>query len=119
MSKKLKWHKIADTLSELNISNERLAEWEVNGKKVCLALFKDTLFSFSAKCPHAGGNLGCGYLDATGNIVCPLHGYKFNIQSGRNRSGEGYHLKTYPIESRLDGIFIGFEENNSEILNNN
>lgn len=119
MNKKYNWYKIADTLSDINLSDKRLAEFVINEKKVCLALFNDTLSSFSAKCPHAGGNLNNGYLDATGNIVCPLHGYKFNIQSGRNSSGEGYYLKTYHIESRLDGIFIKFEENNSEILNNN
>ena len=109
MNKKFNWYKIAETLSDINLSNERLAEFKVNGKTVCVAIFMDTLFGFTAKCPHAGGNLSDGYLDSTGNIVCPLHGYKFNVQSGKNTSGEGYYLKTYPIESRLDGIFIGFE----------
>jgi 3-phenylpropionate/trans-cinnamate dioxygenase ferredoxin subunit len=25
-------------------------------------------------------------------------------------SGEGYYLKTYPVEEREDGVFVGFEE---------
>jgi len=25
-------------------------------------------------------------------------------------TGEGYYLKTYPVERRPDGIYIGFEE---------
>ncbi|MCX6337228.1 MAG: hypothetical protein NT153_08110 [Bacteroidetes bacterium] len=52
-----------------------------------------------------------GYIDATGQIVCPLHRYRFSLQNGRNTSGEGYYLKTYPIEHREDGIFIGLAPN--------
>jgi 3-phenylpropionate/trans-cinnamate dioxygenase ferredoxin subunit len=50
------------------------------------------------------------FLDVTGNVVCPLHRYKFNVQNGRNTSGEGYYLKTYLVEERNDGVYIGFEE---------
>ena len=46
-------------------------------------------------------------MDALGNIVCPLHRYKFSIKNGRNTSGEGYFLKTFAIEVREDGIFVG------------
>jgi 3-phenylpropionate/trans-cinnamate dioxygenase ferredoxin subunit len=109
MSKTYKWHKIADSLDELQLSSEGLFEIEVNGKKVCIALNKDQLFACAAKCPHAGGNMSHGYTDALGNIVCPLHRYKFALANGRNTSGEGYYLKTYPIEKRENGIFIGFE----------
>jgi 3-phenylpropionate/trans-cinnamate dioxygenase ferredoxin subunit len=52
-----------------------------------------------------------GFIDALGNIVCPLHRYKFSLQNGRNVSGEGYFLKLFPVEIRPDGVFIGLEEN--------
>jgi 3-phenylpropionate/trans-cinnamate dioxygenase ferredoxin subunit len=51
-----------------------------------------------------------GFIDPLGNIVCPLHRYKFSMETGRNTSGEGYFLKTYPIELREDGIYAGIEE---------
>lgn len=112
MSKKITWHKIADSLAEIHFSEAGLAELEVAGKKICLTLYKEQLFACAARCPHAGGALAHGYTDALGNIVCPLHRYKFNLQNGRNTSGEGYYLKTYPVEIRPEGIFAGFEENN-------
>ncbi len=111
MSKTFKWYKIADTISEIDFSSEGLATVEVNGKKVCIAFKNDTLFACNTKCPHAGGNMAQGYVDALGNIVCPLHRYKFSLENGRNTSGEGYFLKTYPIENRENGVFVGFEEN--------
>lgn len=104
------WHKIAESLAEINFAANGLAQREINGKIICLAKYHDQLFACTQKCPHAGGILAKGYLDALGNLVCPLHRYKFNPANGRNISGEGYHLKTYLLEQRTDGIFICFTD---------
>ena len=105
------WHKIAESIAAINFSPEGLASVEVNNKTVCVALHKEELLACTNKCPHAGGHLQEGFLDAMGNIVCPLHRYKFSLKNGRNISGEGYHLKTYQVEIREEGVFIGFEQN--------
>lgn len=109
--KKYTWHKIAETVSELKFSDNGLTEMEAGGKKFCLTSHNDNLHACAHKCPHAGGILAGGYTDALGNIVCPLHRYKFSLQNGRNTSGEGYYLKTFPIQIREDGVYIGFAEN--------
>ena len=103
-------HKIANHIEEINFSKNGLAEIEVKGKAICLALHQNKLFACTKKCPHAGGNLSEGYLDALGNIVCPLHHYKFDLKNGRNVSGEGYKLATYPLEIREDGYYISVRE---------
>jgi nitrite reductase/ring-hydroxylating ferredoxin subunit len=110
MSKKIKWYKIAEKLDEIAFKENNLAEIEVNGKKICISN-KANVAACTAKCPHAGGNMSAGYVDALGNIVCPLHRYKFSLKNGRNTSGEGYFLKTFPVEINENGVFIGFEEN--------
>jgi 3-phenylpropionate/trans-cinnamate dioxygenase ferredoxin subunit len=56
------------------------------------------------------GNAREGYIDALGNVVCPLHRYKFDLKNGRNISGEGYYLKNWPVEIREDGVYVGIEE---------
>jgi nitrite reductase/ring-hydroxylating ferredoxin subunit len=81
-------------------------------KLVCMALVKDQVKACAAKCPHAGARMTEGYIDALGNIVYPLHRYKFSLSGGRNVSGEGYFLKTYAVEERADGIYVGIEEKN-------
>ena len=110
--KKYSWYKISDNLNEISFSADGLAQLEIAGKIICLAKKENTLSACSAKCPHAGGTLADGYIDSLGNIVCPLHRYKFCLKNGRNVSGEGYFLKTFPVEIREDGIFVGFEQNN-------
>ena len=111
-NKKYLWHKIAHHISEINFSATGLAEVQVNNKTICIALNKNKLFACTQKCPHAGGIMANGYIDALGNIVCPLHRYKYSLHNGRNTSGEGYYLKTFPIEIRNEGVFVGIESNN-------
>ena len=115
IGKDYEWYKVANNISELGLNNEGLIDVMVNNKQICLAYFKNNLFSFSAVCPHAGGKLSCGYLDNEGNIVCPLHGYKFNLQNGRNVTGEGYNLKIFPVKILANAVFVGIEKNKLEI----
>lgn len=110
--KKYSWHKISVSLEEISFSPNGLAQLEVAGKVICVAGKDGQLSACTAKCPHAGGILADGYIDPLGNIVCPMHRYKFSLKNGRNISGEGYFLKTFPVECRQDGVFVGFEENN-------
>jgi nitrite reductase/ring-hydroxylating ferredoxin subunit len=110
--KKYTWHKIAETLAEIPFLANGLTELDIKGKKICLALHNESLYACAHKCPHAGGSMTNGYTDAAGNIICPLHRYKFSLQNGRNTSGEGYFLKTFPVQIREDGIYIAFEESN-------
>lgn len=108
--KKYTWHKIADHINELNFAENNIAIAELKGKKICIAKWKDRVFAFAYKCPHAGGILADGYIDALGNVVCPLHRYKFDMSNGRNISGEGYYLKHWPVVQREDAIYVGMEE---------
>lgn len=111
MEKKYTWHKIADHINELEFGSNHIAVAELKGKKICIALFNDQPFAFAYKCPHAGGILADGFIDALGNVVCPLHRYKYSLQNGRNVSGEGYYLKHWSVEIREEGVFVEMEEN--------
>jgi nitrite reductase/ring-hydroxylating ferredoxin subunit len=108
--KKYTWYKIADTVDEISWQENNMALAGVNGKKITLIKSATQILACAHQCPHAGGILADGFIDATGKIVCPLHRYKFDLTNGRNTSGEGYYLKTYLVEHRDDGLFIGFEE---------
>ena len=112
MERKLKWFKVADGKNAIEWQSNNLALAEVGGRTITLARVGIDVFACAHKCPHASGVLADGFIDAVKNIVCPLHRYKFNLQNGRNVSGEGYYLKTYPVEEREAGLFVGFEEAN-------
>ncbi len=101
------WVRIAGSSSELVFGTNQIALSELDGRPICIGRFKDRLFAFAYKCPHASGLLSDGFIDALGNIVCPLHRYRFSISTGYNVSGEGYRLRHWPVEDRPDGLFVG------------
>jgi 3-phenylpropionate/trans-cinnamate dioxygenase ferredoxin subunit len=110
MNNNITWHKIADDLHQIEWQPNNMAVALVNGKKLTLVKFSENnLAACAHKCPHASGTMADGYIDALQNIVCPLHRYKFSLSNGKNTSGEGYYLKTYPIEIRNDGVFVGMQ----------
>ncbi|HEY8387707.1 MAG TPA: Rieske 2Fe-2S domain-containing protein [Parasegetibacter sp.] len=104
------WIKIADTETEIPLAPNGIAVMDVDGKRMCVGKANGEWVAFAYKCPHASGIMAGGYFDATGNVVCPTHRYKFNPVNGRNTSGEGYYLKTWPVEVREDGIFVGMKK---------
>ena len=115
--KNIRWFKVADSKNEILWQQNSMAIAEVGGKKITVAKIGNELFACAYKCPHASGILADGFIDAAGNMVCPLHRFKFDLKNGRNVSGEGYYLKIFPIEEREEGIFVGFEESWFNIFN--
>jgi len=108
-SKNYKWHKIAESAAELLTGENRISVADINGKKICVTEYQQQWYGFAYTCPHASGIMAAGYIDAVGNVVCPVHRYKFSLANGRNTSGEGFYLKTYPVELREDGVYVGVE----------
>jgi nitrite reductase/ring-hydroxylating ferredoxin subunit len=100
------WHLIEGVLFS-TMEESKILDFLVGDKQVALLKKNNTVHAFAATCPHAGARLCDGWLDAHGRIVCPLHKYRFDPANGRNTSGEGYKLKTYPVEIREDYIYIG------------
>jgi nitrite reductase/ring-hydroxylating ferredoxin subunit len=100
------WHKIENTTSSLLVEG-KLTEVLVSGKRIGLLKKHNTIHAFTAACPHAGAALCDGWVDAMGRIVCPDHKYRFDPANGRNTSGEGYKLFTYPVQVKEGEIFVG------------
>ena len=110
--KKIKWHKLFESLVAANnqIAEGRVTTILINNKKVCVAHTAEGFFAVQDKCPHNGASLGNGFCTKKGSVVCPVHRYSFDLKTGRATSGGGDAARTYPIEIREDGVFIGFKE---------
>ncbi|MBS1946429.1 MAG: Rieske 2Fe-2S domain-containing protein [Bacteroidetes bacterium] len=105
--KKYKWHRAASKEEELILNKHGICVVEIEQKKICVAKSGSQWFAFAYHCPHAGGLMNEGYLDGAGNISCPVHGYKFSLKTGASKFPEGYCIKTFKIELKPDGVYIG------------
>ena len=62
----------------------------------------------AARCPHQGGPLGEGSIE-NGLLRCPWHGWDFHPATGKPPGGYDDGVKTYPVEIREDGVYVGFD----------
>jgi len=102
---KLRWHKIETEIPEEEFVKQIL----VDGKKLCLVKHEGEFFVVQNYCPHAGGVLSGGWCK-NGHLVCPIHRYEYDLQTGRGIEGQGDYINKYPVELRADGIYVGFKE---------
>jgi nitrite reductase/ring-hydroxylating ferredoxin subunit len=77
------------------------------GKRICLALHNDKFFAVQDACTHNGESLSKGTINYLGEVICPLHNYQFDLQSGRECSSRSRDLTTYPVKIDESGFFVG------------
>ena len=83
--------------------------FELRSEKICITRTAKGFFAVQDKCPHNGASLSKGFCSKQNEIVCPLHRYSFDLETGKATSGGGYALKTYPIEIKDNGVFVGIK----------
>jgi nitrite reductase/ring-hydroxylating ferredoxin subunit len=103
---KLTWYKIQNPKIPLEGKSSLL---KIGGKKICLSKFKGELYALENKCPHAGGNLAFGKCTENGEVVCPLHHFRYDLKTGKNTSGEGLYVDNFPIRESENIHEIGIK----------
>ncbi len=78
----------------------------VRGQSLCLVMRAASLYAIENKCSHNGELLSKGTLNFLGEVVCPWHGYRFNIRTGRECAERSRDLIIYPVKETEEGVFI-------------
>jgi nitrite reductase/ring-hydroxylating ferredoxin subunit len=78
---------------------------EVSGLR--LAIFREgsEVVILSDRCPHAGGSLGQGWVE-DGEVVCPLHRWRFKLADGRCTTMRGQGVHRFPAEVRGEELWV-------------
>lgn len=105
------WLKIYDNLEAMknNILMNKSEVFLLKGERICVSQSSSGFYAVQDKCPHNGASLSTGFCTDSNEIVCPIHRYKFDLKSGRATAGGSFALKTYPIEVKETGVFIGIK----------
>jgi nitrite reductase (NADH) small subunit len=81
----------------------------VAGREVAIFnLGADRFLATGNRCPHKGGPLADGIV-AGGSVVCPLHGWKINLECGSvdRPASEAACVETYPAQVDNGTVVIG------------
>lgn len=82
---------------------------EIKGVEIALFHRDEGVTAVSNICPHSGGALGEGLL-TDGDIVCPLHFWRFKLDSGRSVRPQGYWIKRFPVKLENGWIYLDLPE---------
>ena len=104
------WIKIFENQAELEnyIQLNSFVVFELRGEKICVTRTEKDFYAVQDKCPHNGASLSKGFCSKN-EIICPLHRYSFDLDTGRAKTGGGFALKKYPIEIKSNGVYIGIK----------
>jgi nitrite reductase/ring-hydroxylating ferredoxin subunit len=83
----------------------------VGDRSIGLIQLNDSFYAFSSTCPHRGASLIEGSINGIGEIICPLHHYRFDIKTGQVKSGSCGDLEVFPCELLEGGLKITLPEN--------
>ena len=64
------------------------------------------LFAIENRCPHLGGPLADGIVGGT-QVVCPLHGHKFDFVTGKGSEGHEC-VRTYKVFTENNNVVLTF-----------
>ena len=105
----MEWVRIFATVGDMEkalaIDKPRLLI--VQGKRICLVMRQEGLLAVEDKCPHNGESLSKGAVNYKGEVVCPWHGQRFDLKTGREAAESSRDLITYPVRTEQEGVYIG------------
>jgi nitrite reductase/ring-hydroxylating ferredoxin subunit len=105
----MEWIKVfsSEVEARQKISPDKPQLLILKGKRISLVLHKDNFFAVQDACTHNGESLSKGTINYLGEIICPLHNHRFDLQNGRECSLRSRDLMTFPIKTDESGFFVG------------
>jgi nitrite reductase (NADH) small subunit len=92
------------TISELPPSGEA-REFVVDGRQICIANENGKCSAMENVCAHRGGPLGQGVVEQ-GKIVCPWHGWQFDLATGRSEQSPTLGVEVYELKIEGEDVLV-------------
>lgn len=77
----------------------------VNDVEIAVFKVKDEIFVLNNICPHQQSHIIYDGAIEDEFVVCPAHGWKFNLRTGKKESGSN-GLQVYPVEIIDNKIYV-------------
>ena len=103
------WHKLFENWESAKaaVPDNGIRRATVDGIKVSIIRYREKLWVVNDQCPHMKASLGQGRINGFGEIICPLHHYRFKLSNGQEADNRCDDMEVYTVETREDGIYLG------------
>ena len=105
----MKWFRIFSNEAE---ARSRIADRKpqlviLGGRRIALVLLGGKFYAVQDACTHRAASLSEGTINFLGEIVCPLHHYRFDLRTGKACDSSCTDLESFPVRIDAEGFFIG------------
>ena len=100
----MSWQSVAKT-ADVPVGGSHVIR--VNGRELALFNLRGEVYCIDNLCPHAMGPLADGWIEGD-IVICPWHGWEFNIKTGDAAYGNEACVQTFPCRIDGDEILIDF-----------
>jgi nitrite reductase/ring-hydroxylating ferredoxin subunit len=77
----------------------------INNEEIAVFKHQGQLCAMQNGCPHQGGQLSMGWLEGD-EVVCPLHGYKFDLKTGACSTNAKLKAKVFKLVADGGGFVL-------------
>ena len=84
-------------------------EFPCGDRTLCVANMNGTYAAVDNVCAHRGGPLGQGIVEGS-KIVCPWHGWEFELETGRNPFTPNLSVASYELKVDGDAFYARLRE---------
>jgi nitrite reductase/ring-hydroxylating ferredoxin subunit len=88
------------------LPERKIKKLQAGNNRIALLRIGDTVHAFDTQCPHKGADLSQANINGAGEIICPLHQYRFDLKTGDLRAGYCPALPVYRNEISETGLLI-------------
>ncbi len=78
----------------------------IGDRRIALILHEGTFLAVQDSCTHNGESLSKGKINFLGEIICPWHGYRFDLRTGRACDSSCRDLVTYEVKADATGLYL-------------
>ena len=78
---------------------------QADGHTLALCNVDGAFFAVDNLCPHRGGPLGEGELQAS-VLTCPWHGWRWDVRTGANVNNPALSLRCFPVAVEGTAVFV-------------
>ena len=72
----------------------------IRERKICLVRNGEKVQAIQDECTHSKASLSKGNPNHYGEIVCPLHGYRFDLKTGRCSESSCPDAEVFPVRQQ-------------------
>ena len=99
----MKWYPVPEIR---NLDQPFIKRVKAGGKNICFVGYQGEIFALSTWCPHAGADLSQGSCEHA-KLICPFHGYSYDLRTGKGSHGQNDYINTYPVKIKTQTLYVG------------